>query len=70
MVDVKILGYSDLKKILIITLPTNPLFANLSGEIIVLALVTPWDTNSKDASEDDVYMTSGKAVFITDIQSL
>lgn len=64
------MGYGDLEKILVITLPTNPFFANLSAQIIVLALVTPWDTNGKDASKEDVYMTTRKASFITDIRSL
>ncbi|KAG8220748.1 hypothetical protein J3R82DRAFT_2162 [Butyriboletus roseoflavus] len=55
---VKHLGYSDLEKILIITLPDKSfLTTDFSERTIALALATLWDTNGRDATEENIYMT-------------
>ncbi|KAF8833391.1 hypothetical protein BDN67DRAFT_917119, partial [Paxillus ammoniavirescens] len=63
-------SYGDLEKIFILTIPTDDFFAKLGGETIILALITPWDMDGKDATKENVYMTSRKASIVTDIHSL
>lgn len=60
----------DPEKILVIRLPSDSFFANLSEQVIILVLITPWNTDSRDVSKKDVYMTSQNASFIIDIQSI
>lgn len=67
---VKRLGYGDLEKILIVTIPADPFFTDLSGKTIALVLITPWDTDGKNALKENMYMTSRQAAFITEIQNL
>jgi len=68
--EVKHLGYGDLENILVITLPVDPFFASLNGATVALALIVPWNTEGKDASKENVYMTSRRATFVTDIRNL
>ena len=68
--EVKHLGYGDLENILVITLPVDPFFADLNGKTVAIALIMPWNTEGKDASKENVYMTSRRATFITDIRNL
>ncbi|KAF9222843.1 hypothetical protein BS17DRAFT_767596 [Gyrodon lividus] len=63
-------SYGDLERIFILTIPTDDFFARLSGQTVALALVVPWDTDGKDATKGNVYMTSRKASVITDIRNL
>ncbi|KAG9311318.1 hypothetical protein JVU11DRAFT_8411 [Chiua virens] len=37
-----ILGYGDLERVLVVTLPADPFFINLSEQTIIVALITPW----------------------------
>lgn len=67
---VKYLGYGDLEKILVVTLPTKAFFACFSGRTVALALVTPWNTDGKDATKENVYMSERRASIIMDVQSL
>ncbi|KIK79589.1 hypothetical protein PAXRUDRAFT_834023 [Paxillus rubicundulus Ve08.2h10] len=64
------ISYGDLEKIVILTTPIDPFFANLSGKSLALALITPWNTDGKLASKENVYMTTRKASIVTDIRSL
>ncbi|KAF9219918.1 hypothetical protein BS17DRAFT_788273, partial [Gyrodon lividus] len=41
------------KSIVVLTLPTNDFFGDLSGRQLALALITPWDTQGNIASKDD-----------------
>lgn len=63
-------SYGDLEKIFVLTLSVNKLFKILSGKVLALALVTPWNTEGKLAAEEDIYMTSWKAKVVTEVQSL
>ncbi|KIK95759.1 hypothetical protein PAXRUDRAFT_776112, partial [Paxillus rubicundulus Ve08.2h10] len=45
-------------------------FANLSGKSLTLALITPWNTDGKLESKENMYMTTHKASIVTDICSL
>ncbi|KIK97904.1 hypothetical protein PAXRUDRAFT_807196 [Paxillus rubicundulus Ve08.2h10] len=63
-------SYGDLEKIFVLTIPTDDFFAKLGGETIALALITPWDTAGKDATKENVYITSRKASIVTDVRSL
>ncbi|KIN97153.1 hypothetical protein M404DRAFT_161136, partial [Pisolithus tinctorius Marx 270] len=63
-------GYGDLEKIIALVLPATPLFGELRGKTIVVALVRPWDTDGKVASEEVVFFESRKARIIMDIRSL
>ena len=65
---VKSLGYGDLEKLLVIDLPHDAFLADFSGQRVVLALITPWNTNGEDASKENVYMTTRKGSFITDVR--
>ena len=67
---VKHLGYGDLEKILVITLPTKSFLTDFSGRTVVFALVTPWDTDGKDATKENLYMTQRRASVIMDARSL
>ena len=63
-------SYGELEKIFVLTLPKDKFFKTLSGKLLVLALITPWDTEGKSGAEDNVYMTSRKASVVTDVRSL
>ncbi|KAH0832349.1 hypothetical protein J3R83DRAFT_13365 [Lanmaoa asiatica] len=67
---IKQVNYGDLKRIYVLTIPEEPFFGLLQGKTFILALVTPWDTDGKLASKENVYMTMRKASVITDIRSL
>ncbi|KAF9223907.1 hypothetical protein BS17DRAFT_754034 [Gyrodon lividus] len=64
------ISYGDLKKIVVLTTPIDPFFANLSGKSLALALIKPWNTDGKLTSKENVYMTTRKASIVTDICSL
>ncbi|KAF9224599.1 hypothetical protein BS17DRAFT_766586 [Gyrodon lividus] len=64
------ISYGDLEKIVVLTTPVDPFFANLSGKSLALALIKPWGTDGGLASKENVYMTTCKASIITDIRSL
>lgn len=66
----KHLGYGDLEKIVIVTLPADPFFAALSGKTISLVLIVPWDSDGRDAAKENVYMTTRRAAFVTELQNL
>ena len=63
-------GYGELEKIFVLTLPIDKFFKTLSSKSLVLALIAPWDTEGKSAAEDNVYMTSRKASLVTDLRSV
>ncbi|KAG9309107.1 hypothetical protein JVU11DRAFT_11000 [Chiua virens] len=68
--EVTYTGYGDLEKLFVLTLPHNGLFKELSGKHLVLALIMPWNTDGKLASEENVYMTHCRASIVTDVRSL
>ena len=51
-------GYGDLEEIITLAVPAGPFFGVLGGKTIILALVKPWDTNGKVASEENVFFKS------------
>jgi hypothetical protein len=63
-------GYRDLERIFVLTLPPDEIFKSLKGKTLVLALITPWDTEGKSAAEENVFMTSQKAKIVTDVRSI
>lgn len=63
-------GYGDLEKIIALAVPTVPFFGALGGKSIILALVKPWDTDGKVASEETVFFKDRRARIIMDIRSL
>ena len=63
-------GYGELEKIFVLNLPIDKFFKTLSGKLLVLALIAPWDTEGKSAAEDNIYMTSRKASLVTDLRSV
>lgn len=63
-------GYGELKKIFVLTLPTDQSFKALSGETLVLTLITPWETGGKNAARENTFMESKKADIVTDVRSL
>ncbi|KAG8218033.1 hypothetical protein J3R82DRAFT_6238 [Butyriboletus roseoflavus] len=65
-----LLLYGDLKRIIIITIPSNQFFGSLSSQTLALALVTPWNTDGEVALKENIYMTTCKASIITDIRRL
>lgn len=64
------IGYGELERVFILTLPIDKFFKTLSGKSLVLALIAPWDTEGKSAAADNVYMTSRKASVVTNVWSL
>ncbi|KAH7917964.1 hypothetical protein BV22DRAFT_1187293 [Leucogyrophana mollusca] len=62
--------YGDLEKILIYQLPTDPFFNNLSGQLQILALVTPWNTEGADATKEPAFRRSKYAPIITDLRNV
>ncbi|KIN97008.1 hypothetical protein M404DRAFT_161491 [Pisolithus tinctorius Marx 270] len=67
---VRVIGYGDLEKIFVLTLPSNKFFTSLSGKTLVLALITPWNTKGKDAASENTYLLSRRATIVTDVRSL
>lgn len=63
-------NYSDLEKIIIITIPSDEFLGRLSDQTLALALITPWNTGGSVASKENVYMTARKTPIVTDIRSL
>lgn len=63
-------GYGDLEKILAFSVPAVPFFGTLRGKTVLLALVRPWNTDGKDASQEDVFFKSRNAKIVMDIRSL
>jgi len=63
-------GYGDLEKIIALVVPAKPFFGALGGKSIILALVKPWDTDGKVASEENVFFKDRKVKIIMDIRSL
>lgn len=63
-------GYGDLEKILAFSVPAVPFFGTLRGKTVLLALVRPWDTDGKDASQENVFFKSRNAKIVMDIRSL
>ena len=53
-----------------VAIPEDVFFGGLNGKTLALALITPWNTDGKVASEETVFMTSRKASVITDIRSV
>ncbi|KIO03138.1 hypothetical protein M404DRAFT_146306, partial [Pisolithus tinctorius Marx 270] len=67
---VRVIGYGDLEKIFVLTLPSNKFFASLSGKTLILALITPWNTKGKDTASENTYLLSCHATIVTDVRSL
>ncbi|KAI6001303.1 hypothetical protein EDD15DRAFT_2159011, partial [Pisolithus albus] len=67
---IHVTGYGDLNKIFALTLATDRFFEALSGKTLVLALITPWNTEGKDAAVENTYLLSRRATIVTDIRSL
>ncbi|KAI5983266.1 hypothetical protein EDC04DRAFT_2592014, partial [Pisolithus marmoratus] len=67
---IHITGYGNLNKIFMLTLAMDAFFASLSGKILVLALITPWNTEGNDATLENTYLLSCRATIVTDVQSL
>ncbi|KAF9221683.1 hypothetical protein BS17DRAFT_844439 [Gyrodon lividus] len=67
---VRQISHGNLEKIVVLTLPTNDFFGNLSGRQLALALITPWDTQGNIASKDNMFLKSRRASIITDVRSL
>ncbi|KAF8441735.1 hypothetical protein L210DRAFT_3399302, partial [Boletus edulis BED1] len=62
--------YGDLKKIFVLPLPPDAYWGSLSDTTLILALIVPWNTKGKSATEGNVYMGSRLASVITDVQNL
>ncbi|KIN99452.1 hypothetical protein M404DRAFT_73784, partial [Pisolithus tinctorius Marx 270] len=62
--------YGDLEKIFMLTLPPNKFFASLSDKMLILALITPWNTKGKDAVSENTYLLFCCATIVTNMQSL
>ncbi|KAH7918189.1 hypothetical protein BV22DRAFT_1134784 [Leucogyrophana mollusca] len=62
--------YSDLEKILIYQLPTNPFFNNLSGQLQILTLITPWNTEGADATKKPAFHRSKYVPIIMDLRNV
>lgn len=51
-------------------MPAEPFFGALRGKTIILALIKPWDTDGKVASEENVFFKDRRVKIIMDIRSL
>ncbi|KAI5984972.1 hypothetical protein EDC04DRAFT_2590569, partial [Pisolithus marmoratus] len=60
-------GYGDLNKIFMLTLASDAFFTSLSSKMLILALITPWNTEGKDAMLENTYLLSWCAPIITDV---
>ncbi|KAI6159326.1 hypothetical protein EDD17DRAFT_1613662 [Pisolithus thermaeus] len=67
---IHITGYGDLNKIFVMTLATGAFFKSLSGKTLILALITPWNTEGNDATLENTYLLSCHATIVTDVRSL
>ncbi|KAG8212886.1 hypothetical protein J3R82DRAFT_11222, partial [Butyriboletus roseoflavus] len=65
--EVEYVGYGDLKKIFVLTLPEDTYWKSLSDTMLVLALIVPWNTRGKSASDANVYMTLRLASVVMDV---
>ena len=68
--EVEYIGYGDLKKIFVLPLPPDAYWGSLGSTTLILALIVPWNTRGKSATEENVYMTSRLASVMTDVQNL
>lgn len=68
--EVEYVGYGDLKKLFVLPLPPDGYWGSLSGTTLILALIVPWNTRGKSATEGNVYMTSRLASVMTDARNL
>ena len=64
------MGYRELKKLFALTLPTDDVFKTLTGKTLVLALITSWETGSKNAEHENTFVESEKADIVTDVRCL
>ncbi|KAI5985406.1 hypothetical protein EDC04DRAFT_2590294, partial [Pisolithus marmoratus] len=63
-------GYGNLNKIFMLTLASATFFTSLSSKMLILTLITPWNTEGKDATLENTYLLSQHTPIITDVQSL
>jgi hypothetical protein len=62
--------YGRLEQIMVCELPVDPFLDELSGTMWLLALVTPCNTNGRDAIHEHTTYTTQTASVITDIRSI
>lgn len=67
---IRVTGYGDLNKIFVLTLASDAFFTSLSSKMLILALITPWNTEGKDATLENTYLLSRRAPIVTDVRSL
>ncbi|KAI6044177.1 hypothetical protein EDC04DRAFT_2599533 [Pisolithus marmoratus] len=67
---IRVTGYGDLNKIFVLTLASDAFFTSLSSKTLILALITPWNTEGKDATLENTYLLSQHAPIVTDVRSL
>ncbi|KAI6028191.1 hypothetical protein EDC04DRAFT_2572975, partial [Pisolithus marmoratus] len=60
-------GYGNLNKIFMLTLASDAFFTSLCSKMLILALITPWNTEGKDATLENTYLLSRCAPIITDV---
>ncbi|KAH7911338.1 Transposase family tnp2-domain-containing protein, partial [Hygrophoropsis aurantiaca] len=68
--EIQDIKYGDLENIFIFHLPADPFFNNLSGQLQILALITPWDTEKTDAAKKTTYRKSKYAPIVTDLRNI
>ena len=64
------INYGVLEKILICNLGEEAIWEDLRGTTHVLALITPWSTNSEDASLETVVVRRTLVLIITDLRNI
>jgi hypothetical protein len=62
--------YGRLEQIMVCELPTDPFLEELSGTTWLLALVTPCNTQGRDAIQEHTTYSTQAASIITDIRSI